>query len=119
MNKVFLIGRLTKDIELRYTASQTAVAKFTLAVGRKKDKDHSDFIGCIAYGKTAEIMERYVRKGHRIGIVGHIQTGSYERNEQKIYTTDVIVDEMEFLEPKAKTETPEGFAQIEEDVPWR
>ena len=99
MNRVFLIGRNTKIMELRTTGTGNSIVRFTLAVDRRK-KDETDFISCVAYGKTAELMSRYVDKGHRIGIAGHIQTGSYDKNGTKIYTTDVIVDEVEFLEPK-------------------
>jgi single-strand DNA-binding protein len=122
MNKVTLIGRTTKSIDLRYTTgqTQTAVARFTLAVNRRK-KDETDFISCVAFGKTAETMEKYVGKGHRVGIIGHIQTGSYEKDGHRVYTTDVIVDELEFLEPKHQ-ETHEsqyeGFDEIDEDLPF-
>lgn len=120
MNKVQLIGRITRPVEIRYTTGgePLAVSKFTLAVTRRK-KDEADFISCTAFGRTAEVMEKYVKKGHRIGIVGHIQTGSYEKDERRIYTTDVIVDEMEFLEPKAQKKTdediPSGFEAVDDD----
>ena len=111
MNKAFLIGRLTKDIDLRYTTDgQTAISRFTIAVNRGKDKNGNDrgadFISCVAFGKRAETLEKYVRKGHRIGISGTIRTGSYEADGVKKYTTDVIVQEMEFLQPKEKSEPP-------------
>ena len=127
MNKVQLIGRVTKDIECRYTPqTQKAVARFTLAVNRMRKEDGADFISCVAWGKTAEIMEKYVKKGHMVGISGRIQTGSYEKNGHKIYTTDVVVEDMEFLEKKEKTVShgateeyvPEGFAFIDEDLPF-
>lgn len=137
MNKVSLIGRLTKDIELRYTANtQKAMAKFTLAVNRLKREDGADFINCIAWGKTAEIMEKYVKKGHLIGITGRIHTGSYEKDGHKVYTTDVMVEGMEFLERREKEsnpapkptpeptpepveeEIPEGFEYLEDDIPF-
>ena len=130
MNRIELIGRITKEIEIRYTANtQTAVVRFTLAVRRKGKDAGADFIPCIAYGKTAEIMDKYVSKGHKVGVSGHIQSGSYEKNGRKIYTLDVIVDEMELLEPKAKTEPPEaisepvetaqeGFAFLDEPLPF-
>jgi single-strand DNA-binding protein len=97
-----------------------AVARFTLAVNRRK-RDEADFISCVAFGKTAETIEKYVGKGHRVGIIGHIQTGSYKKDGHRVYTTDVIVDEMEFLEPKHeknyKTHESEyeGFDEIEDD----
>ena len=110
MNKVFLIGRLTKDIELKYTTDgQMGIARFTLACDRGKDKDGNDkgvdFISCVAFGRKAEVLDRYVKKGHRIHIAGMIKTGSYEKDGEKKYTFDVVVQEFEFLEPKAKSET--------------
>ena len=100
MNKCIIIGRLTKDIDVRSSQSGTSVAKFTVAVDRRTKEKETDFINCTSFGKTAEVLQKYVRKGHRIGIVGHIQTGSYEKDGHKVYTTDVIVDEIEFLEKK-------------------
>lgn len=123
MNKVSLTGRTTKDIETKYTTGNKplAVAKFTLAVNRRK-KDEADFISCTAFGKTAEVMEKYVKKGNRIGVVGHIQTGSYEKDGRRIYTSDVIVDEMEFLESKNKSDSdddiPSGFEAVDDDMPF-
>lgn len=116
MNKVMLVGRTTKDIELRYTTGQsrTAVAKFTLAVDRIGKDKGADFISCVAFGKTAEAMDKYVKKGHRIGIAGRIQTGSYEKDGIKIYTTDVVVSEMEFLQPKSESE-PQGYTAMSYD----
>lgn len=127
MNRCEIIGRLTKDIDLRYTTKeQTAITRFTLAVDRRKKDAGADFIPCIAFGKTAELLERYVKKGHKIAVTGRIQTGSFEKNGQKVYTTDVIIEDVEFLEPKPKVEPqaetqmsiPEGFAMIDEDLPW-
>ena len=100
MNKCIIIGRLTKDIDVRSSQSGMSVAKFTVAVDRRTKEKETDFINCTAFGKTAEVLQKYVRKGHRIGIVGHIQTGSYEKDGHNVYTTDVIVDEIEFLEKK-------------------
>lgn len=106
MNKVILMGRLTRDPDVRYTtgATQMCVAKYTLAVDRrfKKDGDASaDFINCVAFGKIGEFAEKYFRKGTKITVSGRIQTGSYtNNNEKKIYTTDVIVEEQEFAESK-------------------
>ena len=129
MNKVQLIGRTTKDIECRYTSkTQKAVANFTLAVNRMRKDDGADFISCIAWGKTAELMEKFVKKGNLVGISGRIQTGSYEKDGHKFYTTDVIVEEMEFLEKRQSSssqtpqetneEVPEGFAYLNEDLPF-
>ena len=108
MNKTVLIGRLTKDIEIRYSTGQnpTAVARFTLAVDRIGKDKGADFISCVAFGKTAELMDRFVSKGNKVGISGSIRTGSYEKDGRKIYTTDVVVNEVEFLSSQAKTEPP-------------
>lgn len=103
MNKVILMGRLTRDPEVRYSDGGLAVARYTLAVNRnKKDgQQEADFISCIAFGKNAEFAEKYLRKGMQMLISGRIQTGSYTNKEgQKIYTTDVIVDGHEFTESK-------------------
>lgn len=107
MNKVIECGRLTKDPEVRYSqgSNATATAKFTLAVDRKIKKDNeptADFISCVAFGKTAEFIEKYVKKGTKLICVGEIRTGSYTNNEgKKVYTTDVVVNECEFAESKA------------------
>lgn len=107
MNRVILIGRLTKDPEVRYTQGDKpmAIARYTLAVDRriKKDgQDNADFIPCVAFGKSAEFVEKYVKKGTKLAVVGRIQTGSYTNKDgQKVYTTDVMIEEQEFAESKA------------------
>ena len=107
MNKVILMGRLTRDPEVRYTQGDNAmaIARYSLAVDRrfKKDGDEqtADFINCIAFGKAGEFAEKYFRKGTKIAVVGRIQTGSYTNKDgQKVYTTDVVVEEQEFAESK-------------------
>lgn len=104
MNRVILIGRLTKDVETRYTQDQTCIARYTLAVDRrfkKEGEQTADFIPCIAFGKSGEFAEKYFRKGTKIAISGRIQTGSYtNRDGQKVYTTDVVIEEQEFAESK-------------------
>lgn len=107
MNNVTIIGRLSRDVEVRYSqgsSNNNAVARTSVAVDRKFKRDGeptADFINVIAFGKTAEFLEKYFRKGMRIGIRGHIQTGSYTNKDgAKIYTTDVIIDECEFVESK-------------------
>lgn len=106
MNKVVLIGRLTRDPEIRYSQGQNtiAVARFTLAVDRKIRKEGSsdaDFISCISFGKQAEFIEKYFRQGIKMVACGRIQTGSYvNKDGQKVYTTDVVVEEVEFGESK-------------------
>ena len=103
MNKVILMGRLTRDSEVRYNGDK-AVAKFSLAVDRKYKTDGgqtADFISCVAFGKTAEFLEKYGKKGTKFVVEGRIQTGSYEKDGQKIYTTDVVVEAVEFAESKS------------------
>ena len=137
MNSVSLIGRLTRDPDVRYSAnSQTAVAKFTLAVNRPFAKDgeqDADFIGITCFGKTAELVEKYMSKGRQVGVTGRIQTGSYEKDGKRVYTTDVIADRVEFLdrgnsgsESNVSTmdnpfddEIPSGFAKLtDDDIPF-
>ena len=108
MNKVILMGRITRDAEIRYTQGEksTAIARFSLAVERrfKRDNDeqqNTDFISCIAFGKIAEFLEKFGRKGTKFVVDGRIQTGSYNNKEgQKVYTTDVVVENIEFAESK-------------------
>lgn len=99
MNKVILIGRLTKDPELRFTAgSGMAVSRFTVAVNRQFKKDETDFINCVAFGKTAETISQYLTKGRQIAVIGSIRTGSYDAQDgTKRYTTDVAVESFEFV----------------------
>ena len=110
MNKVILMGRLTRDPEVRYSQGErpTAVARYTLAVNRtfkRAGEPDADFINCVAFGRAAEFAEKYFRQGIRIVISGRIQTGSYtNRDGMKVYTTDVIVDEQEFAESKASSD---------------
>lgn len=129
MNKVHLIGRFTKEPSMG--GQETAWARFTLAVDRryKKDGDQSaDFISCVAFGKTAEFIGHYLIKGSKVGITGHIQTGSYTNKDGKmVYTTDVIVEEIEFCEKKSENNSkpveknddymsiPEG---IDDEIPF-
>ena len=106
MNKVILMGRLTRDPEVRYSQGEqaTAVARYTLAVDRRgrNQENSADFIACVAFGKAAEFAERYLRKGTKIVLTGRIQTGSYTNKDgQKVYTTDVIVEDQEFAESKS------------------
>lgn len=104
MNKVILIGRATKDFELRYTPTGVAVAQTTIAVERQvaKDKEkESDFISLVVWKQLAETCANYIKKGHRFAVEGRIQTRNYENNEgRKVYVTEVVVDRVEFLEPK-------------------
>ena len=146
MNKVVLMGRLTRDPEVRYSQGEasTAVARYTLAVDRRfrrqGDEQSADFISCVSFGKTAEFVERYLKQGTKIAGCGRIQTGSYtNRDGKKVYTTDVVLEEVEFAESKSSgrssfngasngsspapgTDIGDGFMQIpegmDEDLPW-
>ena len=114
MNKVILMGRLTRDPDIRYSTgeSATAVARYTLAVDRRfrREGDQTaDFIGCVAFGRNAEFAEKYLHQGTKIVAVGRIQTGSYtNRDGQKVYTTDVVVEEQEFAESKSVSDGNRG-----------
>lgn len=134
MNLVVLQGRLTKEPIVRYTPdSQLAIASFSVAVDRGKNKNGedmgADFIPVKVFGKQAENCERYLGKGCRVSVQGRIQTGSYEKDGQKVFTTDVIAQRVEFIDFKEKTPqnanqgayggAPQGFAYIEdEDMPF-
>ena len=118
MNKVILMGRLTRDPEVRYSQGEqaTAIARYTVAVDRRfrrdGDSQTADFIGCVAFGRQAEFAEKYLRKGTKIALTGRIQTGSYtNRDGQKVYTTDVVVEEQEFAESRAESEANRGMYQ--------
>ena len=109
MNKVILMGRLTRDPDIRYTtgAEPMAIGRFTLAVDRRFSKDgeqSADFISCVAFGKRAEFLEKYCHKGTKLVVEGRIQTGSYEKDGQKVYTTDVVAENLEFAESKASAQ---------------
>ncbi len=115
MNKVILMGRLTRDPEVRYTQgdNQMAIARYTLAVDRRfnrnGDENTADFISCVAFGKSGEFAERYLRKGTKIAVTGRIQTGSYTNKDGvKVYTTDVVVEDQEFAESKNSSNNNSG-----------
>lgn len=120
MNKVILLGRLTRDPEIRYTsgAETKAVAKFSLAVNRsyKKEGERSaDFISIVAFGKNAEFVDKYFRKGQQIIVEGRWQTGSYEKDGKKYYTNDCIVERFDFAGAKKDAEAPEPQPQPDSD----
>ena len=111
MNKVILIGRLTADPELRYSSSNRAYTRFTLAVNRDYKKENgeteADFISIVAWEQLAETVHKYVKKGHRICVEGRIQTGSYDKDDgTKGYLTDVIMNHIDFLEKKSTDDRP-------------
>jgi single-strand DNA-binding protein len=125
MNKVILMGRLTRDPEVRYSQGEqaTAIARYTIAVDRRfrrdGDQQTADFIGCVAFGRSAEFAEKYLRKGTKIAVTGRIQTGSYTNKDgQKVYTTDVVVEECEFAESKnASGGDSSGFTPADRPSP--
>ena len=144
MNKVILMGRLTRDPEVRYSQggeNSLAIARYTLAVDRRfrrnndNNVQNADFIGCVAFGRSAEFAEKYFRQGLKVVVTGRIQTGSYMNKEgQKVYTTDVVVEDQEFAEsksasnqgshtasaaspsPSPSTDTGDGFMNIPEGI---
>lgn len=124
MNKVILMGRLTRDPEVRYSQGDqaTAVARYTLAIDRrfKRDGDQqtADFINCVAFGRLGEFAEKYLRKGVKIAITGRIQTGSYTNKDgQKVYTTDVVVEDCEFAESKNSGGNASGNVPSDRPLP--
>lgn len=128
MNNAQIIGRYVKDPDVRQ-ANDTTVARFTLAVDRKYKKGEADFISCVAFGKLAEVISKYCHKGMKVAVIGRIQTGSYTNKDgQKVYTTDVVVEEQEFCEkkgegesqnaPKADEEFMDLPGDISEECPW-
>ena len=138
MNSVNLIGRMTKDPDVRYNTSGTAFAAFSIAIDRGKGKDGksmgTDYPNIKCIGKTAELVEKYLGKGRLVGIAGKIQTGSYEKDGRKVYTMEVLADRVEFLDYGEKKDAapaaddkqsdkqlsiPEGFAQLtDDDIPF-
>ena len=116
MNKVILMGRLTRDAEIRYSQGESsiAIARFSLAVDRRFRRDNeeqtADFINCVAFGRTAEFLERFGRKGTKFVLEGRIQTGSYTNKDgQRVYTTDVVAENVEFAESKNNSSTGNDF----------
>ena len=127
MNKVILLGRLTKDADVKYTqgAEPMAIARYTLAVDRKFKKEGektADFISCVAFAKNGEFAEKYLKKGMKIAVTGRIQTGSYDdKDGKKVYTTDIVVEEHEFCESKGTQESApktdsDGFMSIPDGI---
>lgn len=109
MNRCIYMGRLTRDPEVRYSQDKKAVARYTVAVDRVKTQNNpnpgANFISCVAFGKSAEFAEKYLKKGMKILVEGHTQTGSYEKDGQKVYTTDCIIEKQEFAEGKRDGES--------------
>ena len=130
MNKTILMGRLTKNPDVRYTQgdNSTAIARYTLAVDRRfarreqQEAQTADFINIVAFGKAGEFAEKYLKKGTKIVVTGRIQTGSYTNKDgQKVYTTDVVAEDQEFCESKtlgSEMAVGNGFADIDEEIPF-
>lgn len=130
MNKVILIGRLTKDPVTSYTQDGKGVTRFTLAVDRRfrrEGNQEADFITCVAFGRQSEFSDKYLKQGIKIAVTGRIQTGSYTNREgKKVYTTDVVAEELEFVESKKQEQSPppqdqppkkdDGFITIPDDA---
>lgn len=129
MNKAILMGRMTRDPEVKYTDGGATIARFSLAVDRRFKQEGAeqtaDFISCVAFGRTAEFIEKYFRKGSKAALEGHIQTGSYTNKDNvKVYTTDVIVENIEFAESKAasgnqnneENTSSDGFMNIPDGI---
>ena len=122
MNKCIFIGRLCRDPEIKYAKDNMCVAKFTLAVDRKGKDKEADFISCTAFGKTAEFVEKYIKKGTKIALEGRWQTGSYTNKEgAKVYTNDCIVEQIEFAESKKSDDqtapaSPDNFMNLPSDL---
>ena len=126
MNKVILMGRLTRDPEVRYSQGEnaTAVARYTLAVDRRVSRNNqngeqtADFIQCVAFGRSGEFAEKYFRKGMKVLVTGRIQTGSYTNKDgQRVYTTDVVVEDQEFAESKNASQSNGGGGFVPADRP--
>lgn len=126
MNHVDLMGRLVRDPDVRYPQDPNgmAIARYTLAVDRRRSRNQqegqqtADFISCVAFGRAAEFAEKYLRKGIKIAVHGHIQTGSYtNRGGQKVYTTSVVVYEQEFAESKGNTQAQDSNAAQRAQTP--
>lgn len=123
MNKVILMGRLTRDPEVRYSQGDNAmaIARYSMAVDRRfrrDGEDNTDFINCVAFGKAGEFAEKYFRKGTKVLVTGRIQTGSYTNKDGvKVYTTDVVVEEQEFAESKGSSSNEGGGSYSNAPVP--
>ncbi len=123
MNKAIMVGRLTRDPDIRYTQgeNQTAIARFSLAVDRRWKREgepDADFFNCTAFGRQAEFAEKYLKKGTKIAIIGRVQNDNYtDRNGQKVYSVQIMVDEMEFAESKANNQVEQKNSQRQQERP--
>lgn len=118
MNNISLIGRLTKDADIKYTQDKKMVARFTMAV--RRDEEHSDFIPCVAFGKTAETLNKYIHKGEQVGVEGRLQSNKYDNKEGKtIYTLDVIVNRIHFVGSKNTGPKQDQYVRAEDNTDYR
>lgn len=117
MNKIILIGRISSDIDVRQTQSGTSTATFSVAVDRAGKEKTTDFIRCVAWGKTSEFLAQYFSKGKQIALEGNIKTGSYEKDGVKHYTTDVWVDKVEFVGSKGNSDSQQTQAASTQTAP--
>lgn len=121
MNSINLIGNITRTPETGVTKSEKNYCKFGIAVNRAFAKDETDFINCVAWGKTAELIAKYCDKGSKVGVTGRLQTGSYEKDGKRVYTADVVVEQVMFLTKKSEDAQAEEFTEDAEnmdDIPF-
>lgn len=120
INITLITGRITRDVELKYSKGGKSYCKFSVAVDRPFKKGETDFINCSAFGKTAELIVQYMRKGSKLGIQGRLQMNQYEKEGTKVTTYEVIVDQIEFLDSKKTQESPNKHQETEptEDYPF-
>lgn len=116
MNHCIITGRWTKDPDIKYTGESLCIARGTIAVNRRGKDNGADFISVVAFGKTAEHIQKYYSKGMKANISGRIQTGSYEGKNGKVYTTDVVIDEIEFGESKGEKKESSDFIDVPEEI---
>lgn len=116
MNKAIITGRWTKDPDIKYTGESLCIARGTIAVNRRGKDNGADFISVVAFGKTAEHIQKYYSKGMKANISGRIQTGSYDGKNGKVYTTDVVIDEIEFGESKGEKKESSDFIDVPEEI---
>jgi|SRR5690625_1488862 len=117
LNRTVLVGRLTKDVDLRYTQSGKGVGNFTIAVNRpfknQQGENEADFINCVAWGKQAENLAQYMKKGNQIGVDGRLQSRTYENQQgQTVYVTEVVADSVQFLESKSSNQSNNQQSQV-------
>ena len=118
MNHVTLMGRLTRDPELKYSQAGKAYCRFTVAINREFNREEADFINCLAFGKTAETIAEWLGKGRRIALQGRIQTGNYEnKNGDKVNTFEVVADKFEFVDSaRSETNKNQSYSNNNDDV---